>query len=127
MQEKKNPIPIEERTSIHWSKQPANLDNHLDNKPAAFDSHVIKPFIADTVIRKNSDPDTMHSDPVLSQKDKSNVACCDPNTEVMSVVEPREINDCKVFMHFCDQVNPQVQISIANLLIEAFLKRRETA
>jgi len=32
-----------------------------------------------------------------------------------------------VFMHFAESENPQVQVSIANLLIEAFLKRRETA
>ena len=127
MQEKKNPIPFEGRTSIHCSQQPANLDNHLDDKPAAFDSHVIKPSIADTVIRKNNYQDSLHSDPILSQKDKSNVACCDLNSEVMSIVEPKEINGCKVFVHFCDHENPQVQVSIATLLIEAFLKRRENA
>ena len=66
-------------------------------------------------------------DAVSSQKDKSNVGCGVPDTEVMSTVEPKDINGCKVFMHFAERENPQVQVSIANLLIEAFLKRRETA
>ena len=64
-------------------------------------------------------------DAVSSQKDKSNVACTASSPEVMSDVDPLEINDCKVFMHFAKDENPQVQINIANLLIEAFLKRRE--
>ena len=66
-------------------------------------------------------------DSVSSQKDKSNVGCTAPDPEVMSSMEPKDINGCKVFMHFAAQENPQVQVSIANLLIEAFLKRRETA
>lgn len=70
---------------------------------------------------------TSTHDAVSSQKDKSNVGCCFPNREVTSTVEPKEINGCKVFMHFAEQENPRVQVSIANLLIEAFLKRRETA
>lgn len=70
---------------------------------------------------------TSTHDAVSSQKNKSNVGCCVPDTELMSTVEPKEIKGCKVFMHFAEQENPQVQVSIANLLIEAFLKRRETA
>lgn len=70
---------------------------------------------------------TSTHDAVSSQKDKSNVGCCVPNRELMSSVEPKEINGCKVFLHFTEHENPQVQVSIANLLIEAFLKRRETA
>lgn len=66
------------------------------------------------------------NDKVSSHKDKGNVACCVSDTEVMSNMEPLEIDGCKVYMHFAADANPQVRISIANLLIEAFLKRRET-
>ena len=70
---------------------------------------------------------TRTQDAISSQKDKSNVTCCGFDTEVTSTVEPKDINGCKVFMHFAEHDNPQVRVSIANLLIEAFLRRRETA
>lgn len=113
--------------NAHQDKHISGFENHLDNKMTANTALMINSPVISTEISKGSASVSMHSDPILSQKDKSNVACCDLNTEVMSVVEPKEINGCKVFMHFSDQENPQVQISIANLLIEAFLKRRETA
>ena len=64
-------------------------------------------------------------DALSSQKDKRNVACCVPEAEVMSNMEPMEINGCKVFMHFAKDYKPEVRVDIANLLIETFLKRRD--
>lgn len=44
-------------------------------------------------------------------------------TEVTSRTELVGISGCKVTLEFADKPNPQVQTSIADLLINAFVKR----
>lgn len=61
---------------------------------------------------------------VLSlQKDKKNITCYPPISEVMSTVGPIEINGCTVLMSFADDKDPTIDQTVAEMLIESFMRR----
>lgn len=68
----------------------------------------------------------MGTDALSSQKDKSNVGCCDLEAEVMSDTRTMEINGCKVILRFAKEPNPQVETDIATLLVSSFVRRCTT-
>ncbi len=62
-------------------------------------------------------------DVLLSQKDKDRTTCYTPKTEVMSTLKPLAINGCIITMSFAEKVDPAIGQSVAEMLIESYMRR----